>query len=254
MFGLCSMVPYGVLSYRPCVRHEPSKASTNSSKKCDSSTQLQQIHGSWVIIVWSAVDQEIHGTKQAKQSHWLSASPVCPTGLLYTQQLLAQIFQPRVAGSILSLMSYVNTMVSFRRKFPCETWCLGSCLCHLRGIIHALKSSQHPSTILYWTALGHHRCWKKSCTTYRMYKTPLNAEIRETTPLLLNWLAGCLPSTVSPAVAVWITDSLQRNWASSLFLALSLAPQRFLRDAASHVQGPSALLLKVAKLWPCIMI
>jgi len=151
--------------------HEPSKASTNSSKKCDSSTQLQQIHGSWVIIVWSAVDQEIHGTKQAKQSHWLSASPVCPTGLLYTQQLLAQIFQPRVAGSILSFMSYVNTMVSFRRKFPCEKWCLGSHLCHLRGIIHALKSSQHPSTIPYWTALGHHRCWKKSCTTYRMYKT-----------------------------------------------------------------------------------
>lgn len=145
LFGLCSMVPYGVLSYRPASKfawgfwpiwqwsdvpnerktgwHEPSKASSNSSKKCVSSTQLQQIHGSW-----SAVDQEIHGTKQAKQSRWRSATPVGPTGLLYTQQLLAQIFQPRVAGSILSLISYVNTMVSFRRKFPCEKWCLGSYL------------------------------------------------------------------------------------------------------------------------------
>ena len=190
-----------------------------------------------MIIVWSAVDQEIHGTNKQNKAIEDLPAPSAPKVSSTPNNFWRKSFSLGVAGSILSLISYVNTTVSFRRKFPCEKWCLGSYLCHLRGIIHALKSSQHPSTIRYWTALGHHRCWKKSCTTYRMYKTPLNAGIRETTPLLLNWLAGCLPSTVSPAVAVWITDSLQRNWASSLFLALSLAPQRFLRDAASHVQG-----------------
>ena len=64
-------------------------------------------------------------TEQNKQNKAICqiCHPVCPTDLLYTQQLLAQIFQPRVANGQFPKKVSMWKMMSVKLS------------CHLRGII-----------------------------------------------------------------------------------------------------------------------